>query len=754
MVCLAASLLVHVTVTAAPAVAASVGWRGRVAARLLALYDAPRGSSPSTLRFDSSGRVQIDVRYDCTLAPPTVPLAAAGLAIDTAVRVPPLCAIEGWTAPAALPALASVSGVTRIEVPQYALPKQPLAPASVGPPAAPATPRAGAHAQALTPSSIDGGGVSIMHASEFVAQTGTGGAGVTVGVQSTGVASLALIQFRGELPAVRVVDPSGGSSAALADEGTVLLEEVHAVAPRATLVFCGPQTFVQYLSCLQQLIGAGASILADDLSFPPQDLMSSDSADAAAVAKILVQNPAVVLFTAAGNNNGTYWEGAYAPLSAASQGLTPLSCTSDGIKQVDSYVAQFGASAAQTLTVSTAASFPIAFAWADPAGENASNFDLYWFDASSGEQLGCLSAASQSANLLGETLTLAAGTYTLYIATPDERLAGKFLKLWIGGDGLTMISTPTPGSIIAPQAYAPGVLTIGAVNGSNGVGDSIESFSSLGPLSVEFPSAAQLQAPTLVAPDGIYVDAAGTYFASYIFPDGDFYGTSASVPNAAAVAALIRGAFPSLTAPQLLMAIEAGATPLGQDGVPDDTFGYGRIDALGALGMLPAPTISALPDSTIDAAASSPGYPFTVSGTGPLHFTVTSSDPALIPPSIVASGVPGVTITPAKCGSAVFSCTLTVTPASGVGGMAQVRLAAVDGANRSASAAMSVTVTNPIGQVVAVGSSAGGGGGGGALEPWTLAWLALLAAARCTRGAMRVPSASQGTAKRDQGARP
>ena len=129
------------------------------------------------------------------------------------------------------------------------------------------------------------------------------------------------------------------------------------------------------------------------------------------------------------------------------------------------------------------------------------------------------------------------------------------------------------------------------------LGNKIESFSSLGPVTIKFPAATQIQAPVLVAPDGINVDAAGTYFAGDLFPDGNFYGTSASAPNAGAVAALIRGAFPGLTASQLVSALKAGAVQLGSVS-PDGTFGYGRIDAMGALGTFPVPTITPLPNST------------------------------------------------------------------------------------------------------------------------------------------------------------
>ncbi len=236
----------------------------------------------------------------------------------------------------------------------------------------------------------------------------------------------------------------------------------------------------------------------------------------------------------------------------------------------------------------------------------------------------------------------------------------------------------------------------------------------------------------LVAPDGISVDAASTFFAGSLFPDGNFYGTSASVPNAGAVAALLQSAFPAFNAPDVLHALQAGATPLGTGTLPDYTYGYGRVDAMGALGTLPAPTITAsLPDSAIDAGKSTASFPFTVSGTGLLHFLVTSSDAPVIPPSVVAAGSAGVTITPSSCGSTTLSCTLTVTAAQ-YGGTVNLVFEALDGANRSASATMKVTVNGPAEpppQVVSTTPipSPTPSSGGGTLQWWALLSLALLA---------------------------
>jgi hypothetical protein len=324
------------------------------------------------------------------------------------------------------------------------------------------------------------------------------------------------------------------------------------------------------------------------------------------------------------------------------------------------------------------------------------------------------------------------------VASPDRSASGKFLKLWAGGDGLTALSESTAGGLVSPQAMVPGVLTIGAVDGGDGVGDTIEPFSSSGPLTVQFPTFAQLPAPALMAPDDITVDATGTYFAADLFPNGNFYGTSASVANAGAVAALLRSAFPSLSVAQLTTALESGAVAVGTDPVPNDTSGYGRVDALGALGTLAAPTISALVDQTSVGSASTSAQPFTISGTGTLTFSVSSSNPALVPNAVVSAGSPGVTVS-AGCGSTLLTCTLSVTPVAGQAGEAIVTFSVLDGAHRAATTHLTLNSTDPAPAASAAGNgttlnaNTGSGGGGGALQVWVLLWLGVLVALRIER---------------------
>jgi len=668
--------------------------------------------------FNDKGWVQADVHYDCSHAAPTRALASAGFTIGASVKLGSLCVVEGWVAPKSLAGLAAVAGVTRVTTPTYAVhPRRMIANLS----ARPAATGSGV--------AINRNGVTIMRADQFVSQTGTSGLGVKVGVQSVGISSMQTIQARGELPSVQVVAPSDGASSPGGDEGTALLEEIHAVAPGAGLIYCGPSTFVEYTSCLSRMVDAGATILVDDLIFPQQDLLSADSSAVQAIEQLLKGNPNVTLFTAGGNYNGSYWEGTYTPVALASLGMQPLTCPASGggAAQTDYYVTRFDGDPSQVLTVTQSARISVAFAWGDPPDHNASAFDVYWVNADSTKS-GCLYSSSASDNQIASNIVFQAGTYTLYIGTPDATPSGKFLKLWIGGDGLTSISKPTAGAVVTPQAIASGAVTIGAVNGSDGIGNGIEPFSSLGPITVLYPELARIQSPVLVAPDGINVDAVGTYFAGILFPDGNFYGTSASAPNAAAVAALILGAFPALTSTQLVAALKSGAAQLGST-VPDATFGYGRIDAMGALGTFPLPTMtSALQDSALTAGQSSPSYSFTVSGAGPLHFSVTSSNTTSIPAAVVPAGSPGVTITPSDCGVTTLTCSLSVMAAAGPGGTVNVTVAALDGANRAASASMKVTVTGtepPPTSTPPPASTGGSGGGGGAIDGWVIAVLML-----------------------------
>ena len=125
--------------------------------------------------------------------------------------------------------------------------------------------------------------------------------------------------------------------------------------------------------------------------------------------------------------------------------------------------------------ISDGNTFPLLFAWAaNPPTQLTSHFDVFWVRSRFNDAGRVLFPAPAPPPIRWcRRSRCRAGNYTLVVASPDQSAAGKFLKLWAGGDGLTALSVSTSGSLISPQAMVPGTLTIGAVNGSDGIGDLI-----------------------------------------------------------------------------------------------------------------------------------------------------------------------------------------------------------------------------------------------------------------------------------------
>jgi Subtilase family len=681
---------------------ASFEWQSRVTPRVAQAVQSSQGRRPgpatiagSTARYDSKSRLQIDVEFDCAHPAPTTSLVAAGMLIGTVVNVPPLCVIEGWASTSSISALASVPNVEKIDLPKYSRLHPPLSPrtglSTIG--------TAVTSATNGTPV-INGNGVSIMNADKYIGQTGKNGASVTIGVISDDATNLAVIQGRGELPAsINVVSPSANptSHPTLTDEGTMMLEEVYAVAPGANLAFCGPQTANEYFACVTNLLAAGATVISDDLVFTGFDVMSEGTRNAAAqaLANILTANPKAMLYHSAGNDAQDYWQGAYMPVSSPAGSI----CAPIGqVPQADNFIQQFGAN--KFLTWNTKGGNDLFLASVLPAAQTAANgFDLYVYNPATSQVVAC--ATSASGGTVGATSytvldgsMIPSGTYQILIGTKDASPGGIFLKLIGLGDGADTFSPTTAGAPTSPQAFVPGAMLIGAVSGHDGIGNSIEPFSDTGPVQIEIPTPTTLQAPQLVAPDGIFVDTAGTRFTA---SGGLFFGTSAASPNAAAVAALLRSAFPTLNPAQVTTYMQAGATQLGASS-PNATFGYGRVDALGALAAIPGPSVSGLAGASIAGGGGPAVIPFSVGGTGALSVSAASTI------NLTANGSATVSISPPTCGNPSTACTLTVTPASGSFGTANIQVAITDGANRSALVPVAVIVTKPAAPTVTLTS--------------------------------------------------
>jgi subtilisin family serine protease len=130
-----------------------------------------------------------------------------------------------------------------------------------------------------------------------------------------------------------------------------------------------------------------------------------------------------------------------------------------------------------------------------------------------------------------------------------------------------------------PASY-PNVVAVSATDQS----DNLAIFSSYGP-------------DVALAAPGVSILSTMAPFTPLAGDSNELYatlsGTSMAAPHVAAVAGLIDAAVCHLTNAQVVQALERGADPLGSP-VPNQSFGYGRLDAAGALvaaGLsVPSPT--------------------------------------------------------------------------------------------------------------------------------------------------------------------
>jgi PKD repeat protein len=116
-----------------------------------------------------------------------------------------------------------------------------------------------------------------------------------------------------------------------------------------------------------------------------------------------------------------------------------------------------------------------------------------------------------------------------------------------------------PESSLTCPADTTGAMTAGATYWQN---DNLENFSSQGPTNDGRTK------PNVTAPDGV---------STYVYGDGNFYGTSAAAPHTAGAAALLLSVGPQCTADDLQNLLETKAVDLGSPGT-DNLYGSGRID--------------------------------------------------------------------------------------------------------------------------------------------------------------------------------
>ncbi len=503
------------------------------------------GTVPGEVRWNLDGDVEVDLTFAHRAQRPESAVLESALGARGVVSDPFNAVVEMWLPPQNLLQAGSLPGLLSVTVPHYAVVRE-------------VVPRA-----SNTPN-YDTAGSNALGAVAYANATGATGSGISVGVISDGAQSYQTDVSEGYLPSNIYIDPNDATAyGSSGNEGSAMMQIVYDSAPGVHLGFCGPSTDVEFLKCLSDFEGTGfkANIIVDDLGFPGV-AMFQNGTFASGVAQFAQSNPNVHLVTAAGNDNGAYWQGSWTPMS-----LSP-SLTLNGVTYTEAN--NFGTS-----------HFPVGYAtisvqpndtdywileWADPWLTPAGDYDVVVYDGNPNTTGSKIVACNQGTDLGSSGCTFATTPGTSPGPNPVQGNAydnttGAVIKLYIevllrngtspsgllklitgseASNGLTLDPNYPFGSIYG-QSALPEEFTAGAMDvydvGSPSA--SIESYSSTGPVEFEYSSLTSTTAsptsipkPDITGVDGVTINPVGSF-------KPPFFGTSAAAPHIAALLALL-----------------------------------------------------------------------------------------------------------------------------------------------------------------------------------------------------------------------
>jgi hypothetical protein len=410
------------------------------------------------------------------------------------------------------------------------------------------------------------------------------------------------------------------------DEGRAMAQIVHDLAPGASIDFATAfQGELGFAANIRALRNAGADVIVDDVVYLGEPFFQ-DGPVAVAVSDVNAQGAAY--FSAAGNSNEinggrdfASWEApAFRDAEACPTPLVELSEEIEADQALKgkpvvglnpSHCLDFDPTApaedeAFRITVAEDATLRVVVQWAEPWNGVATDVDA--FIVGGGEVV----ASSVNDNIGNTRRPAEVVTWKNPGAKADvelilNRFAGatpriKFVLL--SGATASEYESSSAGDIIGPTIFghagAASAIGVGAVPFNNS--STVEEFSSRGPVTHYFgpvlgTSPASEIAPTTISkPDLAATDGgANTFFGTLVSGVWRFFGTSAAAPHAAAVAALMRQANPSLPLSQLRLALAATAKPVGAFG--PNAAGAGLVDAFGAVSNVALPPTVSITES-------------------------------------------------------------------------------------------------------------------------------------------------------------
>ncbi|MGO9269953.1 MAG: choice-of-anchor D domain-containing protein [Terriglobia bacterium] len=424
----------------------------------------------------------------------------------------------------------------------------------------------------------------------------------------------------GDLEGLPPASPPCGFAGAGA-EGTALLEIVHDIAPGAQLSFANFSTSMDFQNAVNFLASSN-DVVVDDIGFfgGPYDGTSTVSANTANALNSQ-SNPIRAYVTSVGNGSPNHYLGTY-----TDSGTDGFSRTGEhGDLQLFQASAQTadvlseGPQTANKIELPTNGEVVIFLNWNDTFGSSTNDYDLFLVSESTGavvsgtmgvnkacfgpqDPVECLEYTNDGAQGFFDILiqnrgnAAAARTLNMYAFTPECAQAG-LVSL---GTGHAKVAYNTIGQSVVGESDAGGspvsVTSVGAIcsastkaattrptdaSCADTTNSTIEYFSSQG------PTLDGRLKPEISGIDGVSITGAGQF-------ENPFFGTSAAAPHLAGIGALLLQAAPCLlngangavddatARADLRSLILNNAAPLQDSSgtVPNQTFGYGRADAL------------------------------------------------------------------------------------------------------------------------------------------------------------------------------
>ena len=440
-----------------------------------------------------------------------------------------------------------------------------------------------------------------LRADEARSQFSVDGSGVSIGVLSNSFD--VLNQYAddiasGDLPAGITVlqdfaeDPTSSS----VDEGRAMLQLIHDIAPGADLLFAtafgGIAAFANNIIALAD---AGADIIVDDVFYFAEPFFQ-DGVIAQAVDDVVARG--VQYFSSAGNSGTDSYESFFRD-SGRSEATTFSGTAHD-------FDPGAGVDTRQLLRLEDGESLQISFQYDEPFAQNGgsgptSDYDITLFVAGTNTIVAesTLDNPLQGVPLEIFDFTNETGTAQNYeiVITRFSGSQNRLLKYIEFAGQADFLEFFTNSPTVVGHANAEGAIAVGASAFFNtpefGLNPpALNSFSSVGGVPVLFTD----NGIRLSTPDDrggpLFAAADGgntTFFGSDINFDSDsfpnFFGTSASAPAAAAVAALLRDAVPAATNAQIEQALIDTAIDIPPTG-NDLASGAGFIQADAAIQAL------------------------------------------------------------------------------------------------------------------------------------------------------------------------